>query len=140
MTSRERVLMALNHREPDRVPVDFGGHRSSGIAAIAYAKLKRALAILGELYKSHPKTGDVVISFNRFADSSLNILVVHWWNSTDYNEYLAGMQELNLAIKQRFDAEGIGFAFPTQTLYVKQEPPVPPDRAAPPKAQGLAAT
>jgi len=33
MTSRERVLTALNHREPDRVPVDLSGHRSSGIAA-----------------------------------------------------------------------------------------------------------
>jgi len=43
MTSRERVLAALDHREPDRVPVDFGGHRSSGIAAVAYAKLRRAL-------------------------------------------------------------------------------------------------
>ena len=45
MTSRERVLAALNHREPDRVPVDFGGHRSSGIMAIAYARLKEALGI-----------------------------------------------------------------------------------------------
>ncbi len=45
MTSRERILAALNHREPDAVPVDFGGHRSSGIAAIAYAKLKQALGI-----------------------------------------------------------------------------------------------
>jgi len=39
MTSRERVLAALEYRRPDRVPVDFSGHRSSGIAAIAYAKL-----------------------------------------------------------------------------------------------------
>jgi len=45
MNSRERVLAALNHREPDRVPVDFGGHRSSGIAAIAYARLRRALKL-----------------------------------------------------------------------------------------------
>ncbi len=43
MTSRERVLAALNHRQPDRVPVDFGGHRSSGIAAMAYRKLRQAL-------------------------------------------------------------------------------------------------
>lgn len=40
MTSRERVLAALNHRQTDRVPVDFSGHRSSGIAAIAYPKLR----------------------------------------------------------------------------------------------------
>jgi uroporphyrinogen decarboxylase len=40
MTSRERVLAALNHKEPDRVPVDLSGHRSSGIAAMAYARLR----------------------------------------------------------------------------------------------------
>ena len=45
MTSRERVLAALNHRQPDRVPVDFSGHRSSGIAAIAYPKLRKYLGL-----------------------------------------------------------------------------------------------
>jgi uroporphyrinogen decarboxylase len=40
MTSRERILTALSHREPDRIPVDLSGHRSSGIAAIAYARLR----------------------------------------------------------------------------------------------------
>ena len=45
MNSRERVLAALNHREPDRVPVDLSGHRSSGIAAIAYAKLRQFLGL-----------------------------------------------------------------------------------------------
>ncbi len=45
MTSRERILAALNHQQPDRVPIDFGGHRSSGIAAIAYRKLRDALGL-----------------------------------------------------------------------------------------------
>jgi len=45
MTSRERVLAALNHREPDRVPIDLSGHRSSGIAAMAYAKLRNHLGL-----------------------------------------------------------------------------------------------
>ncbi|MBW7864690.1 MAG: methyltransferase [Candidatus Hydrogenedens sp.] len=45
MTSRERVKAALNHREPDRVPLDFSGHRSSGIAAMAYPKLRAALGL-----------------------------------------------------------------------------------------------
>lgn len=39
MTSLERVCTALNHQEPDAVAVDFGGHRSSGIAAIVYGSL-----------------------------------------------------------------------------------------------------
>jgi len=45
MTSRERVLAALNHVAPDRVPVDLSGHRSSGIAAIAYPKLREYLGL-----------------------------------------------------------------------------------------------
>ncbi|NIP26873.1 MAG: methyltransferase [Phycisphaerae bacterium] len=43
MTSRERILAALNHNQPDRVPIDFSGHRSSGIAAMAYPKLREFL-------------------------------------------------------------------------------------------------
>lgn len=45
MTSRERILAALHHREPDRVPVDFSGHRSSGIMAMAYARLRDDLGL-----------------------------------------------------------------------------------------------
>lgn len=45
MTSAERVLSALNHREPDRVPLDLSGHRSSGISAIAYARLREHLGL-----------------------------------------------------------------------------------------------
>jgi uroporphyrinogen decarboxylase len=51
LTSRERVMMAVNHRQPDRVPIDLGGHRSSGIMAIAYNNLKQHLGIkTGGLY------------------------------------------------------------------------------------------
>ena len=45
MTGRERVLAAFARREADRVPVDFSGHRSSGIAAIAYARLRAHLGL-----------------------------------------------------------------------------------------------
>ena len=45
MTPRERVLAAFEHREADRIPIDFSGHRSSGIAAIAYAKLRKHLGL-----------------------------------------------------------------------------------------------
>ncbi len=45
MNSRERVLAALNHQQPDRVPVDLGGTRSSSISAIAYARLRDRLGL-----------------------------------------------------------------------------------------------
>ena len=47
MNSRERVLTALRHQEPDRVPVDLDGMRSTGIMAIAYNRLKGYLGITG---------------------------------------------------------------------------------------------
>lgn len=45
LTSRERVLAAIDHREPDRLPVDLGGFRATGIMAMAYADLKEYLEI-----------------------------------------------------------------------------------------------
>lgn len=45
MTSRERVLRAVNHQVPDRVPIDLGGMKASGIAVTAYDRLKRKLGI-----------------------------------------------------------------------------------------------
>ena len=47
MTSRERVLCTLRHEEPDKVPIDLGAMRSTGIMAIAYNKLKKYLGIEG---------------------------------------------------------------------------------------------
>lgn len=44
-TSRERVQKALRHEETDRLPVDLGGMASTGIMAIAYARLKQHLGI-----------------------------------------------------------------------------------------------
>ena len=45
MTPRQRVLAALDHREPDQVPIDCSGHRSSGIAAIVYPRLRECLGL-----------------------------------------------------------------------------------------------
>ena len=49
MTSRERVLAAIGHREADRVPVDMGATPSSGISAIAYNNLLGHLGIKNEV-------------------------------------------------------------------------------------------
>ena len=45
MRSRERVLAALDHREPDRVPIDLGSNLTSGIMAHALDKLRRHLGL-----------------------------------------------------------------------------------------------
>jgi len=62
MTSRERVLKALNHQEPDRVPCDLGATIMSGIMAHALARLREHLGIRGRpprVYEVFQMLGEV---------------------------------------------------------------------------------
>jgi uroporphyrinogen decarboxylase len=45
MTSRQRVLAALSHTQPDRVPIDLGSTIVTGISMIAYNRLKHFLKL-----------------------------------------------------------------------------------------------
>ena len=89
MSSRERVLAAVNHREPDRVPVDLGATPSSGISAIAYHHLKQHLGIRA----GHIRVYDVVqqlaqpeaILLDRFKVDALDI--GRAFNTTDDDWY-----------------------------------------------------
>ena len=50
MTSRERVTAALNHEPTDRIPIDFGGTRITGIASLAYRRLIEHLGVDEPIY------------------------------------------------------------------------------------------
>ena len=54
MTSRDRVMESLRFRTPDRVPLDLGGMRSTGISAFTYPGLRAALG----LPRSRPRIHD----------------------------------------------------------------------------------
>ena len=43
MNHRERILTALSHKEPDRVPLDLGGTVDSTISAASYQGLRKSL-------------------------------------------------------------------------------------------------
>lgn len=51
MNSRERVRLAINHREPDRLPIDIGGTRVTGVHADLYVKIGAYLGLDTELPK-----------------------------------------------------------------------------------------
>jgi uroporphyrinogen decarboxylase len=44
-TSREHILNAFEFKTTGRIPVDFSGHRSSGLSAMLYPKLREALSL-----------------------------------------------------------------------------------------------
>lgn len=47
MTSRERIIETLNHKQPDRVAIDLGATNATGVNAIVYKELKKLLGISG---------------------------------------------------------------------------------------------
>ena len=66
--------------------------------------------------------------FAKFGDSSLDYEVVYWMQDPDYTKYMDTQQAINLALVREFEAHGIGFAYPTRTLFV--EGPIQVENAA----------
>lgn len=70
-------------------------------------------------------TQTVLVYFNQFADSSLNIMVYCFTKTTDWAEWLAAQQEVYLAIIDIVQKHGADFAFPSQTVYLQRQDAAP---------------
>ncbi len=57
------------------------------------------------------------VHFKEFADFSLNFEVVYYLDSRDYGKYMDAQQEINFAIREKFEEEDIEMAYPTQKVY-----------------------
>jgi small-conductance mechanosensitive channel len=82
-------------------------------------QLARIPAIIREVVAATPKTRFDRCHFLSYGDSSLNFETVYWVLSPDFNEYADIAQAINLGIFGRFAAEGIEFAHPVRTLFVR---------------------
>jgi MscS family membrane protein len=84
-------------------------------------KVERALEIIKDILKDHEGMDPEFpprVFFNEFNNDSLNILVIYWYHPPEYWDFLKFSEKVNLEILNRFNSEGIDFAFPTQTLYL----------------------
>jgi len=88
MTSRERILAALSHSEPDRVSVDLGATDVTGILAPAYVRLRRALGCADEPVRVHqpaeflPLIEEPVLEFAR-ADATMVGFMPSGWVASE---------------------------------------------------------
>ena len=80
-----------------------------------------AANLLRSIFTAHSLTGECQVTFNRFDASALNIEVNHQCLTRDLPTYQATLHGLNLEVKERFDAEKLEFAFPTQTVFIKKD-------------------
>ena len=84
-----------------------------------------AASLLRSIFTTHSLTGECQVTFNRFDASALNIEVNHQCLTRDLPTYQTALHGLNLQVKERFDAEKLEFAFPTQTVFLKKDTSVP---------------
>jgi MscS family membrane protein len=81
-------------------------------------KMEKAMAILEEIASNNESVGEeVMVSFNSWGASALGISFVYFIQPG--KDILITQTEVNLEILKRFNAEGLDFAYPTQTIYRK---------------------
>ena len=93
------------------------------------AKMRTALSGIEGYLRSHPKVWkeQIVVRFLEIGASSLNIEVMTWVETTDFQEFRAVREELLLGFLSAVEAAGTGFAFPMRTVQVVSgNLPLPP--------------
>jgi len=84
------------------------------------AKLKQVSSMVQEIVERRADTRFDRAHFKSFGESSLDFEVVYHVLTSDYTRYMDIQQEINQQLFERFEREGIGFAYPTRTLYLHQ--------------------
>ncbi|MCA9363798.1 mechanosensitive ion channel family protein [Candidatus Kaiserbacteria bacterium] len=85
-----------------------------------YEKVREIPSIVARLFEVQERARLDRVHFTSFGDSALLFDVVYYVESPDYTDYLDIQQRVNLDLLDKFAEVGIEFAYPTQTVYVKQ--------------------
>jgi MscS family membrane protein len=83
----------------------------------SHGRIGRAMDLLREIVEAQGEDTEekVVIGFNSFGDFALGITLIYY--ITRGADIMGVQTAVNLAILERFNAEGLEFAFPTQTIH-----------------------
>ncbi|MBI4190796.1 MAG: mechanosensitive ion channel, partial [Betaproteobacteria bacterium] len=88
-------------------------------------KLRKIPEWLRAAVETQPRARFDRAHFKEYGDSALVFEIVYFVLDADYNVYMDVQQAVNLAIFERFAREGVEFAYPTRTLYLKQDAEAP---------------
>lgn len=92
-------------------------------------QIQAAVAAVREVLRSDERVAQdfMLVNFNNFGASSLEIFVYAFTSTTRWDEYMQIREELLLEFMRRFEALGLKFAFPSQSLYIESLPPGMPE-------------
>jgi len=84
-------------------------------------KLRALPGWLKAAVEAQPKARFDRAHFKSYGDFSLNFEVVYYVLSAEFNVYMDAQQAINLTIYEKLAQEGVQFAYPTRTLYLRQD-------------------
>jgi MscS family membrane protein len=93
--------------------------------SLSAAKLREAIGIVQDVLTQHPDIAEGGRArLSKLGESSVDIEVYSYIDTADGNRFVVAREELLLSIYERFEAAGIGFAFPTRTLTFAESSPL----------------
>ncbi len=87
--------------------------------------MPEALERLRDILRTHPGVDQTfwLVKFNDFGDSALNIMLYFFSTTTNWEEYLSIREDIFLQIMSTLDEIGVGFAFPSTSVYLEKPDP-----------------
>ena len=84
-------------------------------------KIKTIVKEIQNLIDQHPKTNDDGrVRFMEFGDSSLDIMVIYYVNSPEWDDFIDTRENINYGIMSIIENNGSSFAFPSSSIYIEK--------------------
>ncbi|HOE12973.1 MAG TPA: mechanosensitive ion channel family protein [bacterium] len=114
----DRDIENLSRRPVRRVNMTIGVTYST-----KPEEMESLLQRIKDLLRNDPGVwqGLMLVRFQNFGPSSLEILLYYFTRSTNWDEYLEVRERINLGIMRIIEEMGLEIAFPTQTIHLFQE-------------------
>lgn len=88
---------------------------------VARADLASAPVLIENIIKAEKGVRFDRAHFFKFGESSLDLEIVYWVLSPEYNQYMDVHQKILLSIHENFEASRLSFAYPTRTIFLEKE-------------------
>ncbi|ACO04101.1 MAG TPA: mechanosensitive ion channel protein MscS [Persephonella sp.] len=87
--------------------------------------VKKIVDDIRSMLKEHPRISKDLITlvfFDKFGDSSLDIFIYTFTDTSNWEKYMAIKEDINLKIMEIVERNGSSFAYPSQSIYIEKVP------------------
>lgn len=109
-------VLNFNKRDRRRININIGVSYSTSVYKIKTC-IERIKAIL--LENENIEKDMIQVSFDKFNESSLDIVIYCYSNKINFNEYMDTKEYINYKIMEIFEQEDVEIAFPTRSIYIE---------------------